>query len=286
MRYLILAAFVIGLAALLVGIETVMRLSGTAVSLTDTRGIGQVTLLAVSLGTLLVFVHFVIGVNPFQFLWHYVGRWRRALAGFAFMALSLLLLSATLFVVFIAFGWAKWSSQHWQALDAAIVSATLAALLVALLLATVEELIFRATVLRYLRHGLGLEVTITAIVASAALFAVSHLIAFRDDPGEIVPLMVGLFLLGVVLATTYVVTGSLTCAIGVHFGLLGFKIILRKTQLGTFGGDVRTGVDFYLLMICLVVALVLFRKQLWQRFAIEPAALLAEDLRLKRISSF
>lgn len=286
MRYLILAAFVIGLAALLIAIETILRLSGAAISLTDTRGVGQVTLLAVSLGMLVVFVHFVIGVNPFQFLWHYMRRWRRAAAGFLVMALSILLLSAALFAIFLALGWATWSWPHWQALDAAIVAATLSALLVAVLLATVEELIFRATVLRYLRRRLDLDVTVTAIVVSAALFAVSHLIAFRDDPGDIVPLMVGLFLLGVVLATTYVVTGSLTCAIGVHFGLLGFKIILRKTQIGTFGGDVRTGADFYLLMICLTVGLVLLRRQLWQRFAIEPAALLEEDLRLKRISSF
>jgi membrane protease YdiL (CAAX protease family) len=286
MRYLLLLAYVVVLAIVLVGLESILRVSGAPVSLTDSRGIGEVSLLVIVLGSLLVFVQYAAGVNPVSFFRHYAARWRRALAGWATMAAFTMLLASLLLAVFISLGRATWSAEHWDALGLRVLGLTLANLAAALVLATTEELIFRASLLRYLRSSLSAQTTLVAILVSSAIFAVSHLVAFKDDPSGILSLMVGLFLLGTLLATTYVVTGSIACSIGVHFGLLGFKVILRETHIAAFQGDVRTGLDFYILMVSLILLVLVLRKWLWARFAIEPAALLEEDLRAKRISSF
>ena len=286
MRYVHIAILIVILALAFVVIEGLLRLTGAPISLTDSRGAGQMGLLGLTIGALVWFSWIMCRISPWQFLGHYVAHWRRALAGFATMFLTVMLLATVLFAIFLALGWAKWSWAHWDRLSLWILVVTLANLVAALVLATCEELIFRAILLRYLRSSLELPNTVIAILVSSAIFAATHLIAFQGSSQSILPLMIGLFLLGVLLATTYVVTGSLACAIGLHFGLLGFKVILRETDIGTFGGDVRTGPEFFVMMIVLTLAVIALRKQLWARFAAEPAALLDEDMRAGRISSF
>lgn len=286
MRYVRLALFIVALCVFLLALEAALTLAGAPISLRDTRGAGQMGLLAITVAAIMLFVRYVGGINPFLFVWHYAANWRRALAGFATMALAAMLLAAVLTAVFIRLGWATWSPEHWAALGPKILAITLANLLAAIVLALTEELIFRGALMRYLRSDLTPANTVAAVLASALLFAVPHLIAFQKGADAVMPLMVGLFLLGVLLATTYVVTGSIACAIGLHFGLLGFKVILRETDIATFNGDVRTGPDFFVMMVVLTLLVVLLRRRLWARFAVEPAALLDEDVRAGRISSF
>lgn len=286
MRYIRFFAFLLSLAVLLALVECVLRAVGAPISLRDSRGVGQVLMLTISLLWLMAFVEFVAHISSIRFLMHYVRHWRRALAGFLTVFLVVILLSAVIFGVFVWFGWATWSQEHWAALDLLVIAIVIKSLFVALTLATTEELIFRASFLRYLRYSLRPGPTIAAIVVSSVVFSVSHLIALREAHDGVLPLLTGLFLLGILLGTTYVVTGSIACSIGLHLGLLGFKVILHKSDIGSFGGDVRTGPDFYLMMILLTAIVVLMRRQLWARFSIEPAALLDSDIHQKRISSF
>ncbi len=286
MRYIRFFVFLVTLALLLVAVEGALRLVGAPISMRDSRGVGQVLMLTLAFLWILGFIRYVAHIGSIDFLLHYVKHWRRALSGFLAMAGTTLGLAAAVFGLFVALGWAIWSAEHWAALDMRILAKTVGALLAALVLATTEELIFRATFLRYLRDSLSPGPTIAAILASSAVFSVSHLIALREAGAPFLPLLTGLFLLGVLLATTYVVTGSIACSIGLHFGLLGFKVILRETDIGSFGGDVRAGPDFFVMMALLTIIVVLYRKRLWARFSIEPAALLDDDIKAKRISSF
>lgn len=286
MRYFRFFVFLVSLVALLFAVEGVLRLLGAPFSLRDTRGVGQVMTITLSFLWIIAFIEFVVKLSPVKFLVYYVQHWRRALAGMRFMLLTTLTVATGLFAIFLMLGWADWSSEHWAALNFVIIAITIKSLFEALVLATTEELIFRAAFLRYLRDSLRPGPTIAAILVSSAVFSLSHLIALREPDTAFLPLLAGLFLFGVMLSTTYVVTGSIACSIGLHFGLLGFKVILRETDIGSFGGDVRTGVDFFVMMVLLTVIVVLGRKRLWARFSVEPAALLDEDIKQQRISSF
>lgn len=285
MRYVKLFAFLASLSLGLIVLEGLLHLLGAPISLRDTRGVGQVGLLVITILAIMLFVATVAGVNPMMFAWHYVRHWRRALSGFATILVFVLLLEVILTAVFVQFGRATWSPEHWQTLGPRILLIALTKMAVALVLAITEEIIFRATFMRYLRSALTSANTITAILVSAALFSISHLIALDGLRSNTEGLLFGLFLLGILLATTYVISGSIVCAIGFHFGLLGFKVFLRETGIVSFDGDVRASPEFYAIMITLIALVLLSRRLLWSHFAIEPAALLNEEVRNQHISS-
>jgi len=166
---------------------------------------------------------------------------------------------------------------------------TVSALLVVLVLATVEELIFRAFFLRYLRHNDTFRVTVAAIIGSSVIFSLSHLIALSGswhDPAKI-PLLFGLFIIGALAGTTYVVTGSIACSIGIHCGLLGFKVFFRRTDLATLspdgswwlGGtsDLRIGPLSWFILLSMTAVIVLCRRWLWERLWVENAMCLDHE---------
>jgi membrane protease YdiL (CAAX protease family) len=206
----------------------------------------------------------------------------RALAGFAAMWIQAVVLMVLAYAFLGWLGFVSWSPEAIAALSVGLFGKTLVALIVVVILAVTEELIFRGFVLRHLRYSVTPAVTIAALIASSALFSVSHLISYKDawTVGEVGSLLFGLFLLGGLFAITYVATGSLACSIGVHAGLLGFKVFLRRTDLLLYqpdvwwlgeSNDLRLAPISWLLMILIAALTWATRRDLRHRFGIEPA---------------
>ena len=130
-------------------------------------------------------------------------------------------------------------------------------LLSAIAIAFIEEAFFRAFLLGGMKNDFGKRV---ALVASAAIYAVAHLVrsparfyvsgyaptaglmtlAHSVDqfstPAIAIPTLIGLFLLGIVLGEAYILTGSVYFSIGLHCGfVLGAKmwpkIILNRAAI-------------------------------------------------------
>ncbi len=130
-------------------------------------------------------------------------------------------------------------------------------LLSAIAIAFIEEAFFRAFLLGGMKNDFGQRV---ALVASAAIYAVAHLVRSParfyvsgyaptaglmtlthsvdqlSTPAIAIPTLIGLFLLGVVLGEAYILTGSVYFSIGLHCGfVLGAKmwpkIILNRAAI-------------------------------------------------------
>jgi membrane protease YdiL (CAAX protease family) len=163
------------------------------------------------------------------------GAWR-ALFGFA----AAIVVMAILFGAAYAMGAAR---------DGAIARASgllpkyLAA---AIVIGILEEAFFRAFLFGGMCEDFG---RIGALIASSAIYALAHLVrspahfyitgldltagirtlagsgAQFSDPATALPTLFGLFLLGIVLAQAYIVTGSVYFSIGLHSGfVLGSKL--------------------------------------------------------------
>ena len=116
----------------------------------------------------------------------------------------------------------------------------------AIAIAFIEEAFFRAFLLRGMSNDFGDRI---ALIASAAIYAVAHLVrsparfyvtgyvptaglmtlAHSVDqfstPAIAIPTLIGLFLLGFVLGEAYILTGSVYFSIGLHCGfVLGAKL--------------------------------------------------------------
>lgn len=281
MRYRNLIVFLVALGALGLLVELAFRLSGSPWSLTDRKGVGEVAVFVITLPPLLWFCQVVAGVNPFAFAAAYVRDWRRMLGGFVFMFILGTLVMTLAYVGLGLRGDLVWSREAAQKLSLAIAPRILTALLVALVLATTEELIFRGFVLRYLRSNASATTTVAAVLASAAIFSLSHVVALQSATGAVqyASVLFGLFLLGALLGATYVVTGSIACSIGIHASLLGFKVFFRHTELVIFrpvwwlGGtsDLRMGPVSWLVLALAIGLVVYFRRWLSERFRVETA---------------
>jgi membrane protease YdiL (CAAX protease family) len=280
LRYLKLLVFAGILAAACLAVDAVLVGSGSGYSLSDSRGPGQIALFLIIIPAIALFSRFVAGVDIFGWFGLYWRERGRALRGFgiAFAFGFGVMLAGYLFLA--AMGQASFSQAAWQAMSLKIVERTLVGLLVVVVLATTEELIFRGFVLRYLRSATGAALTIAAVVASSAIFSVTHLIALPPPHFTLdyLPLLFGLFLLGALLAVTYLATGSLAMSIGLHSGLLGFKVFLRKTQLVEVtpeawwlneSTDIRVSPVAWGVLVAMGVVIFLLRHRLYARFAVE-----------------
>ncbi len=121
----------------------------------------------------------------------------------------------------------------------------------------IEEAFFRAFLLGGMKSDFGTRV---ALIASAAIYAVAHLVRSParfyvtgyapaaglltvahsvdqfSNPAIAIPTLIGLFLLGIVLGEAYILTGSVYFSIGLHCGfVLGAKmwpkIILNRAAI-------------------------------------------------------
>ncbi len=116
----------------------------------------------------------------------------------------------------------------------------------AIVIAIIEEGFFRAFILGGMKGDFGNRV---ALILSAAIYAVAHLVRSParfyvtgyepaagfvtlahsidqfTDPAIAIPMLIGLFLLGIVLGEAYILTSSVYFSIGLHSGfVLGAKL--------------------------------------------------------------
>jgi hypothetical protein len=123
------------------------------------------------------------------------------------------------------------------------------------------------------------------MILSSIIFALAHRF---DDPLSwlelrFVGLLIGLFLLGCLLALVYYVTNSLACSIGAHSGLIWIALA-KKTQIiqvAPSGWDIsnsfdpRTGPAAWILFILLTILFWSLRRWLRKTFEIENLDLIA-----------
>ncbi|MEO3389327.1 CPBP family intramembrane glutamic endopeptidase [Mesorhizobium sp. CAU 1741] len=279
MRYLYICLFLAFIPIPLAILELIFRSTGSGLSIYDTRGAGQVLMLATVLLTVLAYVQLVARDNTLAFFSLYLRHWRKALHGFLVMFAIAWTIVIAAYVIVGLFGQVGWSATAWDDMTVRTVRRTVVALFVVLILATTEELMFRVFLMRYLRWNTTPAVTIGAVVFSSLVFAVLHNLT---DPlswltPEGIRLFIGLFLLAVLLCTTYLVTGSFWCAVAVHAGLLGSKVFLRRTELlevstGSWwldSADLRTTPLTWLVFAGMALLIYLLRRKLHARFAIE-----------------
>jgi membrane protease YdiL (CAAX protease family) len=107
-------------------------------------------------------------------------------------------------------GWLQWQKPP-QLVNSALKTLPLL-FLVSLLVASVEELIFRGVFVQFLSQDFN--VWLTAVISSL-VFALLHLLWERKDTLAQLP---GLFLMGMVLFYSVTIEGNIALAIGIHGG--------------------------------------------------------------------
>lgn len=280
LRYVYTALLIVFLIGAGLFIEKIMVLSGASISLGDTRGPGQVLFYALGLSLIIVFQIFVMKVDILDFAKAYAVRWRTAVKGFLIMFAFASIIAIVGYIVLIVYGKARWSSAAWHAMTMSLWLRVLVAVLVVFVLASTEELIFRSVLMRNLRWNTSVTVTVLAVVVSSAIFSASHLFETPQDflTTDRLHLLIGLFLLGVLLSVAYLTTGSLLCSIGIHTGLLGSKVVIRKTEWlhftegSTFLGktaDLRESPVVWCVFILMIIALLLVRSRTNRALAVE-----------------
>jgi membrane protease YdiL (CAAX protease family) len=193
-------------------------------------------------------------------------RWRGILAGFAVTLTATFLAAAVVEnLVLILLGTPLYSSAVWHALSWRRVTIFDPSWIGVILVAAVEELIFRGVLFNYLLYGPSRWRVVRATLMSSVIFALAH--SLRDPLAwftmDKAPLLFGLTLLGVLLAIAYFSTGSLACSAGIHAGLAWIGLLNGRTHLdGLLRGnwlmgaskDLRTAPMVWALFIVLMVA--------------------------------
>jgi len=264
-RFLHLVALCLGVAVAAELIRAAARTVGHDLAFGSNRP-GMLAVYALAGVCVLAFVRYVWGVSPARALARYWAHRGRALRGFL---LGFAVVAATLVIAYGLASWAgvaTWHATRWQGWGWMMAGRTLIALATAILVATAEECLFRGFGFGYLR-GDGAWAA-GAVVGSSLIFAFAHRL---DDPlawlaPRALALFVGLVLVGVLLATVYWASGSLTAAVGVHTGLLLAEIFARNrgTRLvflsnttwwmGT-GNDLRTAPIVWLALLASAVGM-------------------------------
>jgi membrane protease YdiL (CAAX protease family) len=280
MRYLYVLALMAAVAAGALCLEFVFRVTGSSWSIYDRTSAGLVALYVLALILVGLFMRFFAPIDALQYHRLYLARWRVAARGFVTMFAFSSLFVLAFYAVLALHGEVAWSQHARQHVNPADLSQFIVGILVACLLATTEEILFRGFVLNYLRWNASRRVTFGAILCSSLIFASVHNI---EDPlawftADLFPLFVGLLILGVVLAIIYLETGSLWCSIGFHAGLVAFGEVFLGTGFITIDfkpwwmggtGDLRTAPLVWVLFIVMAILVIVARKWLYRHLAVE-----------------
>jgi membrane protease YdiL (CAAX protease family) len=198
-------------------------------------------------------------------------RWRRTAAGFA---LGFCSLAAVCAIAVAGGGRALIPRSPGQ-----LAGHVLGALATALIVAVLEELLFRGAIFGGLRRGMPWG---AALVLSSAIYAIVHfmarpanppqigwlsglqvlptMLAGMTEPGGLVPAFLNLTLAGCVLALAYHFTGDILTSIGIHAGWIFWLKFYTYLTRGVAGVDpvfwgTKKLVDGWLAFVALVVVL-------------------------------
>ena len=285
MRIITLLGLIAGIFLASFIAQTILNAAGIPLDLMAASGAGQIVNYLIVLICAYLFATRVWRQSVTGYFRVYFQNWRKALGGFAVCAGLALGVGLLWYMFVFAAGGARWSSAAWAQTDARVPLKLLLPDLIAIVLATTEELLFRALAFRYLLTSNTRWAVFRAMIVSAIVFALAHRF---DDPLSwfelrFAGLFIGLTVLGCLLAFIYYLTNSLACAIGAHTGLIWIALA-KKTQIiqvASSGWDIsnsfdpRTGPSAWLLFILLAVLFWSLRRWLRTSYAIEnldPAA--------------
>lgn len=265
--------------------QSIFGAAGISIDLMAASGVGQIVNYLIVLICAYLFATLVWRQSVTGYFLLYFQNWRKALGGFAVCAGLALGVGMLWYVFVFAAGGARWSSAAWAQTDARVLLKLLLPDLIAIVLATTEEILFRSLAFRYLLTSTTRWAVFRAMIVSSLIFALAHRF---DDPLSwfelrFVGLLIGLTLLGCLLALVYYLTNSLACSIGAHTGLIWIALA-KKTQIiqvASSGWDIsnsfdpRTGPSAWLLFILLAVLFWSLRRWLRTSYEIENLDLAA-----------
>jgi membrane protease YdiL (CAAX protease family) len=153
-------------------------------------------------------------------------------------------LAAAVAIIIVLLALAAWTTQR-PLMVGGLVMRALRYLAAALLIGVFEEAFFRAVLLAGLRREFGVRI---ALIVSSIIYALAHLVRAPQHyyltgfhpaagfgnlaaslsrvahPDGLIPMVFGLFLLGLVLGEAFILTGRVYLSIGLHTGfILGAK---------------------------------------------------------------
>jgi len=285
MRIIYLLGLIAGIYLAWFAAQSIFDAAHIPIDLTAASGVGQIINYAIVLICAYLFTTLVWRQSVIGFFVIYFQNWRKTLKGFLFCAgLSVTVAFAWYMFVFAA-GGARWSSVAWALIDTHAVGKLFLTCLVGIVIAATEEILFRSLAFKYLLNAATTAAIVRAIFLSSIIFALSHRfdnpLAWLDlkETG----LLIGLVLLGCLLALVYYLTNSIACAIGTHSGLIWIAMV-KKTQIIqvahsgwdiTNSFDPRTGPAAWILFILLSVLFWSLRRWMRKTFAIEDLDLVA-----------
>jgi membrane protease YdiL (CAAX protease family) len=279
MRIIYLLGLIAGIFLASYVAQSIIDTVGIPIDLMAASGAGQIVNYIIVLICAYLFVTRVWRQSVTGFFQLYWQDRRKALNGFLVCAGLALGAGLLWYMVVFAAGGARWSSVAWEQTGARELLKLLLPDLIAIVLATTEEILFRALAFRYLLTSNSRWAVLRAMIVSSIVFALAHRF---DDPLSwfelrFAGLLIGLTLLGCLLALVYYLTNSLACSIGAHTGLIWIAIA-KKTQIVqvvSSGWDIgnsfdpRTGPSAWLLFILLAVLFWSLRRWLRKTYAIE-----------------
>ena len=279
MRIITLLGLIAGIFLASYGAQSILNAAGISIDLMAASGAGQIVNYLIVLLCAYLFVTLVWRQSVAGYFQLYFQNWRKALGGFAVCAGLALGVGLLWYMFVFAAGGARWSSVAWAQTDARVLLKLLLPDLIAIVLASTEEILFRSLAFRYLLTSNTRWAVLRAMIVSSIIFALAHRF---DDPLSwfelrFAGLLIGLTLLGCLLALVYYLTNSLACSIGAHTGLIWIAIA-KKTQIiqvASSGWDIsnsfdpRTGPAAWLLFILLAVLFWSLRHRLRQSYEIE-----------------
>ncbi len=270
-------------------IESVFVVTQSGLSVLDGHGAGQITMYTAALACILLYEGTFGHDTPLTFIGLYLKTRRRSMAGFLTFAATSSLISSVAIAIMIAMDSVEFSPEAIASLTKDTIVALLISLPIAAVLALVEESMFRAFMMRYLRWNSSLLTTVFAILFSSFIFALVHnltdLLGWLEP--KMIRLFIGLFVLGAMLSVVYISTGSLFCAAGLHAGFLFVEHARRYTHSVAFtgdhwwmavDGDVRTAPITWLLFALIGLGIFLVRHKLHPKFAIEKQVIASSDV--------
>jgi membrane protease YdiL (CAAX protease family) len=212
----------------------------------------------------------------------YVSQPSRAARGLLVMFGIGLAIPVVLCGVLAVTGHAAWDENGDAGRIGVVLQTTVLSILLALIVAVSEELVFRGFVTSYLRWNASQIVSVGAVASSALAYALAHNLSdpaawlTADDSS----LLVGLFSLGVLLAVSYLASRSLWCPIGLHAALVAFDLAILQGDvisldlspwwLGS-GGDIREAPALWLAFGTASAGMIMARSWLKDRLAVEPS---------------
>ncbi len=238
-------------------------------NLMASRGIGKVAFVSMVIFQLILFLI----IQPLPFLEKCLNTslfflkkttWIKT---FFFYFSIFFILHALLLALFYNLGYAYYN-PNWGVFNIQLILKLIWGFFVVFMLAWTEETIFRGISYQYIAQKFS---KITSIFIASLIFMLAHNLY---NPLNLITknwnLGLGLFLLGFLLNTIFVITGKLYAGMGIHAGLVFVKVVLRRARFIVMpisglpfwiNSDLRQSLIVHALFLILIISLIFVNKK-------------------------